>query len=292
MFTRLAESEAKIHGTTIEEVHFHEVGAIDSIIDIVGAAVCLDYLKPDKILSSKIELGGGFVECAHGILPVPVPAVLELLSGVPVTSGKVMKETTTPTGAVILAENVNAFADKIDFVIEKTGYGLGKRILEIPNALRVLWGRKQSAEENYILEINIDDMNPEYFPYVEEELFSCGALDVFKTPIIMKKGRPAVKLSVLAREKDLESLTEIVFRETTAIGLRKFPVEKVKLERHVEEINTVFGLLRVKFSSYQGKVIKYKPEYEDCKKLAKQNHVSIGSIQAEVCRIIENRNRP
>lgn len=301
MFIRLAESEAKIHGAAIEEVHFHEVGAIDSIIDIVGAAICLDYLKPDLIWSSKVELGGGSVECAHGLLPVPTPAVLELLKGVPVTIGKVMKEMTTPTGAVILAENVDAFVDKADIILEKVGYGLGNRKLEIPNVLRVLLGSageyaaektmgELRSENNFMIEVNIDDMNPEYYQHVEERLFSLGALDVFKTPIIMKKGRPAVKLSLLVKEKDIKGITDIIFRETTAIGLRKYPIDKLMLERYSEEINTSFGPVRVKFSKYKGEVIKYKPEFEDCRKIACLNNIPLNKIQAEVNRIIENRN--
>ena len=200
MFMKVAEAEAKVHGKTLYEVHFHEVGAIDSIVDMVGAAICIDYLKVDKIMASPVQVGGGFVKCAHGLMPVPAPATVEILKNIPINTGIVPFETTTPTGAAILAANVEEFTPKIDFSIKKIAYGIGHRDLEIPNVLRVYLGEEEEAEkieEQYILETNIDDMNPEFYGYVEEKLFEKGALDVFKTPIFMKKGRPGVKLSVL-----------------------------------------------------------------------------------------------
>ena len=238
IFMKVAEAEAKVHGKPLYEVHFHEVGAVDSIVDIVGAAVCLDYLNVDKIMASSVQVGGGFVKCAHGIIPIPAPATVEILKNIPMKSGIVQFETTTPTGAAILAANVGVFTDHMDFSVEKIGYGIGHRDLEIPNVLRVYIGSEDIAdkkEEHYILETNIDDMNPELYGYIEEKLFEQGALDVFKTAIYMKKGRAATKLSVLVNEKQEENVLDVIFRETTSIGLRKYKVEKIMMQRDFEK---------------------------------------------------------
>jgi uncharacterized protein (TIGR00299 family) protein len=285
IFMRIAEAEAEVHGKTIDEVHFHEVGAIDSIIDIVGAAIALDYLKVDKIMASPIQLGGGFVKCAHGLIPVPAPATIRILKNIPVKTGIVNFETTTPTGAAILAENVEVYTDKTEFSIEKIGYGLGTRELEIPNVLRVYLGeeiKNEDIEEQHLLETNIDDMNPEIYSYVEEKLFKSGALDVFKTPIIMKKGRPAIKLSVLVNKKVEKKVLEVIFKETTSIGVRKFNVEKIMLNREFFKVSTIYGEVTVKSSYYKGELVKSKPEYEDCKRLAEENNVPISKIYNDI----------
>ncbi len=291
MFELLAEAESKVHGISKEQVHFHEVGALDSILDIVGAAVCLDYLQVDRIMSSSVELGGGFVRCAHGLLPVPAPAVAELLKGFPIKKGRVGFETTTPTGAAILVANVQEFADCLEFIIEKIGYGLGKRDSGIPNVLRVYLGTVQQKEQpdpliiqedQCIIETNLDDMNPELYEIVEERLFRAGALDVFKTPIIMKKGRPAIKLSILTTPEKAFILEKVIFTETSAIGLRKHTVEKRMLPRRTTVINTKYGQVSVKYSFYQGKIIKGKAEYEDCKRLAKENNITLAKVYREV----------
>ena len=208
MFMKVAEAEAKVHGKPLYEVHFHEVGAVDSIVDIVGAAICISHLNVDKIMSSSIELGGGFVKCAHGIIPVPAPATVEILKGIPVKLGAVPFETTTPTGAAILAVNVCEFKDNNNFIVNKIGYGIGNRDTEIPNVLRVMLVEENNLTDTNkvenedsvfqeIVECNIDDMNPELYEYIIDKLFNEGALDVYLTPIIMKKGRPSVKISVL-----------------------------------------------------------------------------------------------
>ena len=297
MFMKVAEAEAKVHGKSLYEVHFHEVGATDSIIDFVGAAVCLDYLKVDRIMASSVQVGGGFVKCAHGIIPVPAPATVEILLGIPVKSGLVPFETTTPTGAAILAANVEVFTDKIDFSVEKVGYGIGHRELEIPNVLRVYLGSIEKdedksedggeREEQYILETNIDDMNPEIFSYIEEKLFERGALDVFKTAIYMKKSRSAIKLSVLVKAKQENDVLDVIFRETTVLGIRKFKVEKIMLRRDFIQIKTMYGDVTVKNAYYQGKLVKYKPEYEDCKKIAKERNIPIAKVYREVYKRIE-----
>lgn len=291
MFMRVAEAEAKVHGKTLYEVHFHEVGAIDSIVDIVGAAICLEYLKVDKIMASHVQVGGGFVKCAHGLMPVPAPATVEILKGIPINVGVVQFETTTPTGAAILAENVQEFTSKIDFSIKKIGYGIGHRDLDIPNVLRVYLGEDNSLEkieEQYILETNIDDMNPEFYGYIEEKLFDAGALDVFKTPIFMKKGRPGIKLSVLISEKIEKDILDIVFEETTSIGVRKYKVEKIMLNREFSKVETQYGEVTIKKSYYKGDLVKYKPEYEECKKIAKENNITMEKVYREVYRQTSN----
>lgn len=287
MFMKVAEAEAKVHGKDLYEVHFHEVGAIDSIVDMVGAAICLEYLKVDKIIASPVQVGGGFVKCAHGLMPVPAPATVEILKNIPINAGIVQFETTTPTGAAILAANVEEFTKKLDFSINKIAYGIGHRDLEIPNVLRVYLGEKVSSEkieEQYILETNIDDMNPEIYGYVEEKLFEVGALDVFKTPIFMKKGRPGIKLSVLTSEKVEKDILDIIFEETTSIGVRKYKVEKIMLDREFSKVKTEYGDITIKKSYYEGKLVKYKPEYEECKTIAKEKNIPIDKIYKAICK--------
>ncbi|KHD37478.1 hypothetical protein NL50_04690 [Clostridium acetobutylicum] len=285
IFMKVAEAEAKVHGRGLYEVHFHEVGAVDSIVDIVGAAICIDYLKVDKILASRVQVGGGFVRCAHGIMPVPAPATVEILKNIPINTGIVQFETTTPTGAAILAANVKEFTQKLDFIIKKTAYGIGHRDLEIPNVLRVYLGEEESfqnIENQYILETNIDDMNPEIYGYVEEKLFKVGALDVFKTPIFMKKGRSGIKLSVLTNEKSEREVLDVIFEETTSIGVRRYKVEKIMLTREFSKVKTEFGDITVKKAYYKGKLVKYKPEYEECKDIAREKNVSIHKVYKAV----------
>lgn len=285
MFIKVAEAEAKVHGKDIYEVHFHEVGAIDSIVDIVGSAICIDYLKVDKIIASPIQVGGGFVKCAHGLMPVPAPATTEILKNIPINTGIVQFETTTPTGAAIIAANVKEFTSKINFIINKVAYGIGHKDLEIPNVLRVYLGETESLEqieEQYILETNIDDMNPELYGYVEEKLFDAGALDVYKSSIFMKKGRPGIKLSVLINEKIEKYILDIIFEETTSIGVRKYKVEKIMLNREFSKVETEYGVITIKKSYYNGNLVKYKPEYEECRTIAKEQNISIDKIYKAV----------
>jgi len=285
MFMKVAEAEAKVHGKTLYEVHFHEVGAIDSIVDMVGAAICIDYLKVDKIMASPVQVGGGFVKCAHGLMPVPAPATVEILKNIPINTGIVPFETTTPTGAAILAANVQEFTPKINFSIKKIAYGIGHRDLEIPNVLRVYLGEEQKneeIEEQYILETNIDDMNPEIYGYVEEKLFEKGALDVFKSAIFMKKGRPGVKLSILVNEQCEKDVLDVVFEETTSIGVRKYKVEKIMLNREFSKVKTKYGEITIKKSYYKGKLAKYKPEYEECRSIAKEKNIILDKVYKEV----------
>jgi len=289
IFEKIAVAEAHIHQTTTEKIHFHEVGAVDSIVDIVGAAIGIDYLKPDKIVCSTIELGKGFVKCAHGIIPVPAPATIEILKNIPVSIGNQNFEATTPTGAAILATIVDEFSDKIDINIEKIAYALGHKKSEKPNMLRVLLGNPEK-KKSYIIECNIDDMNPEFYGFISEKLFKAGASDVYYTSIFMKKNRPGIKLSVLCKEK-LDLLKNIILTETTTFGLRTFPVEKTELEREFSTKSTKYGLVKLKSGFLNGERIKLKPEYEDCRKLANENNVSIGEIYRTINNLVLNYNK-
>jgi uncharacterized protein (TIGR00299 family) protein len=287
IFVKVAEAEAKIHNLPVGEVHFHEVGAVDSIVDIVGAAICLDKLGVDVVYCSTVELGGGSVRCSHGIYPVPAPATAEIVKHMPVRTGTVNYEATTPTGAAILAACVNEFTDKADFSILRTGYGIGARDGEIPNVLRVFLcesidSKKPEKESSFIVECNIDDMNPEFYDYITDSLFTAGAKDVYITPIIMKKSRPAVKLSVLCTADAEARINEVLFRETSTIGVRKYKVDKTVLDRVIETISTPLGDVRVKSAFYKGVCIKSKPEYDDCIKIAREKGIPVSQVYREV----------
>jgi len=287
IFGKLAAAEAKVHGTSVEEVSFHEVGAVDSIVDIVGAAICLEYLKPDRILASRVELGGGFVKCQHGLIPVPAPAVVELLKGVPVKSGAVMMETTTPTGAAVLVASVDEFTDDLGFAISKTAYGVGHRDTEIPNLLRVYLGeggagapaQRLGAEAGgVLLECNIDDMSPEVHGYVLERLFSAGADDAWMAPIVMKKNRAAIKLSAICPPSREGAVARAMLVETTTFGLRSSSFRKTSLERELRTVKTDLGEVRVKAGILDGEAIKSKLEYEDARRIAEEKGMSILAV--------------
>jgi len=286
IFDLIAEAEAKVHRIDKQRVHFHEVGALDSIADIVGAAICLDYLKVDKVISSPIQLGGGTVKCAHGIMPVPAPATAEIVQHIPVKTGLVQHEATTPTGAAILVAVADEFSERINFPIHKIGYGIGQRdISEVPNVLRVFISEESvnygegKDEVAWMTECNIDDMNPEWYDFLFQKLLGAGASDVFLTPIIMKKSRPANTLSVLCTRELLPEIKSIIFLNTTSIGLREYPVTKTVLDRYEQEIETELGKVRVKYSSFQGKVIRVKPEIEDIKLLALQHKLTLSEVE-------------
>ncbi|SDJ99593.1 nickel pincer cofactor biosynthesis protein LarC [Natronincola ferrireducens] len=280
MFMEIAKAEAKIHGKSIEDVHFHEVGAVDSILDIVGAALCYDALEVDKVIFSPITVGGGFVDCAHGRFPVPAPATTEILMGIPIVSGDIQKEMTTPTGAAIAKVLGDEFSPNKDFTITKVAYGIGHRDNAIPNVLRVFLGESLEVprEKAKIIECNIDDMNPELYQYIMDKLLDKGAMDVYLTPITMKKSRPAMKLSVLCNPNLIESLTTLLFQETTTLGIRSYDVDKVMMERRIVKLETSYGPVRVKLAVHQGKVVKWKPEYEDCKIIAKNYEIPIHQV--------------
>ncbi len=293
IFSLIAHAEASVHQIDLQKVHFHEVGALDSIADIVGAAICLDYLKVDEVISSPVQLGGGFVVCDHGKMPVPAPATSEILKGIPVKTGAVNHEATTPTGAAILVSTVSRFTDKMNFKILKTGYGIGHRDTDLPNILRVYLAEIDSAtpldlliEEVVMLECNIDDMNPEWFEHVANLLFDAGASEVFLTPVVMKKSRSANVLSVLSGKDKVSTLKEIVFKHTTTIGLRETNVQKSMLQRKEILVETSYGIVRVKNSFLNGKLINSKPEYDDLSKLAMAHNVSISVVANEtICKL-------
>ena len=291
IFQKLAEAEGKIHNLPVDKVQFHEVGAVDSIVDIVGATICIDFLKPVKIIASRIELGSGMVKCAHGTYPVPAPATLEVLKGIPVKSGTVPFEATTPTGAAILATIVDEFVENPNFIVEKTNYGIGHKDSDIPNVLRVSWcsaeTTKFKTEASVIIECNIDDMNPEAFDYLMEKLFSNGADDVYFTPIIMKKSRPAIIISVMCKPQLNDKLLSIILSETSTIGARTYEVTKHILDREILEINTSIGKVKIKKSWFGNDIIKYKPEYEDCSRIAKELNLPFIEVLNIINREIE-----
>ena len=296
IFERIAVAEAKVHGTTVEKIHFHEVGATDSIVDIVGAAVCLDYLNVDKIMASKVEVGGGFVNCAHGTFPVPAPATTEILKGIPCTYGKVDSETTTPTGAAILAAMVDEFLATPELVIEKIGYGLGYKDFKIPNVLRVMLGesvesqsRDYDVEDNLLIETNIDDMKSEDYEILMERLLSAGALDVFVTPIIMKKSRPANKLSILLTLDKKDELLSILFRNSTSFGVRITKAEKNMLKREMSIVETSFGPVKIKKAIINGKIEKWKLEYDVVKTIAETQSISVNNLRNKLTAEIESK---
>ena len=280
IFQRLAEAEATVHGTTTEAVHFHEVGAIDSIVDIVGAAICLDRLAPGRVVASSVELGGGFVKSQHGMLPVPAPATALLLTGIPTRSGAVPFEMTTPTGAAILAHSVGSFSDDKRFVTRKIGYGIGHRDTEIPNVLRLFLADEDRlrTDEARLVECNIDDMNPEISTHLFDLLFEAGASDVFFTPIVMKKSRPAVTLSVLCPPETEAALVELILRETTTFGLRSTTVAKTAIEREERTVATSLGQVRVKVGKLRGTLLKAKPEFEDCRSIARERGMPLREV--------------
>ncbi len=294
IFDLIAVAEAKVHNIPKQAVHFHEVGALDSIADIVGAAICLDYLKVNKVMSSPIQLGGGTVKCAHGIMPVPAPATAEIVKNIPIKTGLVNHEATTPTGAAILVATVDEFTDQITLPITKTAYGIGNRDSEVPNVLRVhLLENVQAVqdvdtEEAVLLESNIDDMNPEHYDFILEKLFQTGASDAWLVPIIMKKSRPAIQLSVLCKAGLAEKLKAIVFTHSTSIGIREYRVRKNMLRREEITVETDYGPVRVKNSYYNGKLVRSKPEFDDCKKLAETNQLSLSEIEKTIRKQLES----
>ncbi len=290
IFIQVAEAEAKVHNISKEKVHFHEVGALDSIADIVGAAICQEKLEVDEIHASPVQLGGGFVKCAHGMMPVPAPATAEIVAAIPVKTGLVEYEATTTTGAAILAATVDRFSSDMDMTIKKTGYGIGQRDGEIPNVLRVYLAESAKleevedlrVEEAVMLECNMDDMNPEWYLHVTALLFEAGAADVFTTPIVMKKSRPGHMLSVLCDPGIATILKEILFKETSSIGLREYVVQKNILRREIVVVNTKYGEVNVKRSYYGGLVVNEKPEFEQCRLLAEKHGISLEEVRKEV----------
>ncbi len=280
IFTRVAKAESKVHNKPLEEVHFHEVGAIDSIIDIVGTAILINKIHPDKIISSVVNDGHGFIECAHGAMAVPVPATSEIFanSNVEFKQIDIDTELVTPTGAAIIAELSSEFTTLPTMKIEKIGWGAGTKDLKIPNILKVYYGEMQEEKQKIVvMETNIDDCSGEILGYTEELLFKDGALDVFYTPIFMKKNRPAYRLTVVCKETDLLKLQAIIFKETTTIGIRYRYEYRTELEREQILIDTKYGTVKAKKVINNGETYIY-PEYESVKELAEKNGIPLKEV--------------
>ena len=280
IFMRVAKAESKVHNKPLDEVHFHEVGAIDSIVDIVGTAILINKIHPDKIISSIVNDGHGFIECAHGTMAVPVPATSEIFanSNVKFRQIDIDTELVTPTGAAIIAELSSEFTTLPAMKIKKIGWGAGTKDLKIPNVLKVYYGDMQEQNQKIaVMETNIDDCSGEILGYTEELLFENGALDVFYTPIFMKKNRPAYRLTVVCKEPDIQKLQNIIFRETTTIGIRYRYEYRTELEREQILIDTKYGALKAKKVVNNGETYIY-PEYESVKELAKKNDIPLKEV--------------
>lgn len=285
IFSALAGAEAKVHNSTPEEVHFHEVGAVDSIIDIAGTAWCLSTLGIDELLVSPLPMGRGFVRTRHGLIPIPPPATVELLSGFALRLGDGEAEMVTPTGAAVLKSLAAPAAIPLAFEAQRVGYGAGtKTFTDRPNVLRVLLGKRAAAlttDELLDIQTNIDDLNPQIYDYLCERLFAAGARDVTLTPTIMKKGRPAITVSVLAEAALREAVAAVLFEETTTIGIRFHPVSRLKLEREIKEVGTRWGIIRVKVSRRGAGAATITPEYDDCRRAAIQHRVALKIVMQD-----------
>jgi pyridinium-3,5-bisthiocarboxylic acid mononucleotide nickel chelatase len=293
MFQRLAEAEAAIHAMPVEQVHLHEVGALDSIIDIVGIVHALEWVDADRIVCSALNVGGGMVQSAHGTFPVPAPATVKSLGEAPVYSGPVQKEMVTPTGALIARTYANSFGPIPLMKIERVGYGAGERDNEAtPNVLRVLIGDESAhsgvsegertelkGQRVTVIECEIDDMNPQIFGVAMERLYAAGALEVFYVPVQMKKNRPGTLLTVIAMPERRDQLAEVIFRETTTIGLRHYDVERECLAREIVTVDTPVGAIRFKVARRNGTIVNATPEFDDCAKVAAANNLSVKDVQ-------------
>lgn len=289
MFRLVGEAEAKIHDKPLDEVHFHEVGAIDSIVDIVGVAIALDFLAVETVLCGPVELGAGRVHCAHGHFPVPAPATSEILTGVPTRSGGFEGEATTPTGAAILKSNVDCFEPRGTFSAETVGYGIGHKDFAIPNVLRVMVGEYDTGAtsniplaSNYEIVTNIDDMSAEGFQPMLDRLFEAGATDAFLTPIVMKKGRLAQSVTVLCRAENLDELAELLMTESSSIGVRVKPVWKRMLEREIRTITTSFGDVSVKIAALPDGGQRWKVEHDDILAISRADGASYLQIKTAI----------
>jgi uncharacterized protein (TIGR00299 family) protein len=299
VFQALGEAEARIHNTSIEKIHFHEVGAVDAMVDIVCAAVGADTLGIDEWVCSPLNVGGGTVRCAHGILPVPAPATVEILKNAPVYSSGLNVELVTPTGAAIVKALANRFAPFPEMTIETCGYGAGTREFPgQPNVLRLSIGTQESSlasktahETITVLEANLDDLNPQIVGYALERLLEEGALDAFALPVQMKKSRPGTLLTVITTAQDAARLTHVIFKETSTLGVRRRDEKRQVLARRFENVRTQWGDVRVKIASMNGTITNYAPEYEDCRRIAAQHHVPLKDVMHAATREYLQRRR-
>jgi uncharacterized protein (TIGR00299 family) protein len=289
IFTRLAQAEAKVHGIDVGSVHFHEVGAVDAIVDVVGACIGFEMLGVERFECSKINVGSGFIQMEHGKYPVPPPAVAELLADVPVYSNEIAGELTTPTGAAIISTICEKYGTMPDMKLGKTAYGAGSRTYEgFPNVLRLLLGETRTenvdppVEDLVLIETNLDDLSPQVFGFVMERAFEAGALDCWFTPIQMKKNRPAVMVSILCSVEKRAGLSELLYSETTTLGLRVRSVQRECLPREMITVRTRFGDVDVKVARHRGRVSNAMPEYDQVRRLALQNNISFRTVHDEV----------
>ena len=287
-FCRLADAEAKVHGVPVAQIHFHEVGAVDAIVDVVGTMIGLEYLGVQTVMSSGLHVGSGFVKCSHGRMPVPAPATAELIAGYPFYSTDIVGELVTPTGAALVTTLAKSFGPMPkSFQAQKVAYGAGKKELDIPNVLRLYIGEKLTDDirnGTQIIETNIDDLNPQIYVYLMEKLFEYGVGDVYFTPVIMKKGRPGTKLSVTARGSQVQDVLDIILRETTSLGIKVYACEAYHAERDVLTVSTQWGEVRLKIGKQNGKIINVAPEYEDCRAIAEKSGVALKAVIAEAMR--------
>ncbi|MEZ5596692.1 MAG: nickel pincer cofactor biosynthesis protein LarC [Pseudomonadales bacterium] len=284
MFERIATAEARIHAIDIEQVHFHEVGALDAIVDVVGAALALYWLRVDHVVSSAVELGAGFVRCAHGLLPVPAPATQEILAGIPCTYGGLEGEATTPTGAAILATVVDTWLPRGRFTPQRIGYGVGHKDFAVPNVLRIALGEYEAALQSQVqthfrIETTIDDMSPEAFEPLLLRLFETGASDAWCTPVVMKKSRNGICLTVLADDAHRQALIDLILNESTSIGLRVLPFEKHILPREVLQVATSLGEVRVKRVTQPDGRQRHKLEHDDVLRLAQHHDIDYRTLR-------------
>jgi len=305
VFERLAEAEARVHGTTPDKVHFHEVGAVDSIIDIVGAMIGFEVLGVERFFCSPLRLGSGSVETAHGRLPIPAPATAELLRGAPVYAGEIEGEFVTPTGAAIVATLCEEFGALPQMKIARVGYGAGSRDPKgFPNALRLMIGEIDEADETQtkvyatsdetivVIETNIDDMSPQVYGFVMERAFALGALDVFMIPVQMKKDRPGVLLTVLCQRQTVDAMIEMLLAETTTLGIRYYEAKRRVLERTIEMVETQYGLVRIKVAHDGARTLHFQPEYEDCARLALEAKAPFLEVHAAAMAAYKSKVEP
>ncbi len=299
IFEKLADAEAAVHGKEANEIHFHEVGAVDSIVDIVSASVGLDYFKKQglgKIYCSTISIGGGTIKSAHGLLPVPAPATAELIKGIPVAGGPIETELLTPTAAAILTTIVDKFCELPAMKVERIGFGAGTLESDkVPNCLRLIIGEalvadSETADSVYLLETNIDDLAGEVVGYVTEQLFEAGALDVFTTPIYMKRNRPAVKLSVICKIEDGQKIEQLLFEQGITFGIRRQILQRSKLAREFITVKTEYGDIKIKVGKLNGKVVTAKPEFADCAEAAQKHNVAVKTVIDAAIKAVKSTN--
>lgn len=282
VYALIADAESKVHGRPVEEIHFHEVGTMDAIADVIGVCLLMEILSPDQIIASPVHTGSGYVRCAHGILPVPAPATALILQGIPSYSGRVKGELCTPTGAALLKHFVSYYGDRPVMSVQAVGYGMGKKDFEQANCVRAFWGKSEGTKECIVkLECNLDDMTGEDIGFAMEQLFQAGAKDVFTQPIEMKKNRPGVLLSVLCMAEDADSLAEAIMKHTTTLGIRRQEMTRYTLQRSVKTVNTPYGEVRIKQASGMG-VKRSKPEFDDVAAIARKNDVSLKEVRKAI----------